>query len=205
MSDQEPIVIRSYRRVFNVERRIYRIDKWTVPIPGGIELRAVVYFIGAELLIILVGALPLLGLPLELVGWQYKYVIAPLAVAVLGTRVTPDGRPAHRYVGSLIGYLFRRHRTAGAHAAPLEDEPVPYQPGAWVTPDAQTPGLRRARVKGPATVRFRDQVVADTPTGSRFQRRRRVRPNQQGRRPNKRQEITDSVAVKPDETVEIIP
>lgn len=207
MSDaHEPIVIRSYRRVFNVERKIYRVDKWTIPIPGGVPLRAVIYFIAAELALLLLSHLPLLSLPLGLIPWQYKYVVIPLGIAVLGTQVTPDGRPAHRYVGSLVGYLLRRHRLAGGHAAPLEGEAVPYQPDTWITPDSQTPTLRRARVKGPATVHFREQVVADPPTTARrFTRRRRVRPQQRGRRLNKRQEITDSVAVKPDETVEITP
>lgn len=204
MSPREPIVIRSYRRIFNVERRIYKVDKWTIPVPGGIELRAVVYFIGSLLLILFLTILPLIGDALALLGWQYKFVIFPLAVAVFGTRVTPDGRPAHRYMFSLIGYVLRRHRVAGAHAAPLEDEPIPYEPDVWIVPDSRAPELRRARVKGPAVVYFRDQVVADVPTGSRFQRRRRIRPSA-GRRPRKRQEITDNVAVKAGETVEITP
>ena len=40
----ERVVIRSYRRVFEVDRRIYRVDRWALPVPGGVPLRAVGYF-----------------------------------------------------------------------------------------------------------------------------------------------------------------
>lgn len=199
---RDPIVIRSYRRIFNVDRRIYKVDKYALPVPGGIELRAVVYFIAAELAILFLTVLPVIGDALGVIGWQYKFFILPLAVAVLGTRVTPDGRPAHRYVASLVGYSLRRHRVAGAYAAPLEDEPGTFQADVWVTPDSHSADLRRARVKGPATVHFREQVVADVRTGSRLQRRRRVRARD-GRRAGKRQAVTDNVEVKAGETLEI--
>ena len=39
------MVIRSYRRVFEVDRRIYRVDRWALPVPGGVPLRAVGYFV----------------------------------------------------------------------------------------------------------------------------------------------------------------
>ena len=47
------MVIRSFRRVFEVDRRIYRVDRWPVPVPGGIPLRALGYFLAALLLILL--------------------------------------------------------------------------------------------------------------------------------------------------------
>ena len=59
------MVIRSYRRVFEVDRRIYRVDRWALPVPGGVPLRAVGYFAAALLAMIAAGALPGIG---ELVG-----------------------------------------------------------------------------------------------------------------------------------------
>src|SRR5918992_1366740 len=35
----ERLVIRSYRRVFEVDRRIYRVDRWALPVPGGVPLQ----------------------------------------------------------------------------------------------------------------------------------------------------------------------
>ena len=54
-------MIRSYRRVFEVDRRIYRIDRWALPVPGGVPLRAVGYFVAALLAMIVAGSLP--GVP----------------------------------------------------------------------------------------------------------------------------------------------
>ena len=52
------MVIRSYRRVFEVDRRIYRVDRWALPVPGGVPLRAVGYFAAALLAVIAAGELP---------------------------------------------------------------------------------------------------------------------------------------------------
>src|SRR5436309_7851531 len=91
------LVIRSYRRVFEVDRRIYRVDRWALPVPGGVPLRAVGYFAAALLAVMVAGALPATG---ELVGAlsaPIRYVVLPLAVAVLATQAAPDGRAAHRF------------------------------------------------------------------------------------------------------------
>ena len=50
--------IRSYRRVFDLERRIYRIDRMRLN-PGGVPVRGIVYF-----LVLLCGALMAARLPL---------------------------------------------------------------------------------------------------------------------------------------------
>ena len=43
----DSLIIRSYRRVFEVDRRIYRVDRWALPVPGGVPLRGVGYFAAA--------------------------------------------------------------------------------------------------------------------------------------------------------------
>src|SRR5215213_11221217 len=81
----ERLMIRSYRRVFEVDRRIYRIDRWALPVPGGVPLRAVGYFATTVLLMLLLGGLvAFLSPPL-------RFVVVPLAVAILGTQAAPDG------------------------------------------------------------------------------------------------------------------
>ena len=55
------LIIRSYRRVFEVDRRIYRVDRWALPVPGGVPLRGVGYFAATLALVILLGALPAVG------------------------------------------------------------------------------------------------------------------------------------------------
>ena len=49
------VIIRSYRRVFEVDRRIYRVDRWALPVPGGVPLRAVGYFAATVLAVVILG------------------------------------------------------------------------------------------------------------------------------------------------------
>src|SRR4051794_19240483 len=91
------MVIRSYRRVFEVERRIYRVDRWALPVPGGVPLRAVGYFVAALLAVIVAGSLPGIGALVARVSAPLRFVVAPLAVAVLGSQAAPT---AARRTGS---------------------------------------------------------------------------------------------------------
>jgi hypothetical protein len=48
----DSLTIRSYRRVFEVDRRIYRVDRWALPVPGGVPLRGMGYFAAAVALVV---------------------------------------------------------------------------------------------------------------------------------------------------------
>src|SRR3954468_23269241 len=98
------VTIRSYRRVFEVDRRIYRVDRWALPVPGGVPLRAVGYFAAAVLALVVVNGLPLTGALVRLLSPPLRYVVLPLAVAILGTQVAPDGRAAHRFALDWLCY-----------------------------------------------------------------------------------------------------
>src|SRR3954470_4125082 len=104
----EPLIVRSYRRVFRVDRRIYRVDRWALPVPGGVPLRGVVYFAIVLLAVIGEGELPLIGDLVGLLSPPLRYVILPLGIAVLGAQASPDGRPAHRFVGDWMHARVRR-------------------------------------------------------------------------------------------------
>src|SRR5215218_5084795 len=118
------MVIRSYRRVFEVDRRIYRIDRWALPVPGGVPLRAVGYFVAALLAVILVGALPGAGELMSGVSAPLRFVVGPLAIAVLGTQAAPDGRAAHRFAWDWLRVRVRARRRCAGRVVPLEGEPV---------------------------------------------------------------------------------
>src|SRR6185437_15508298 len=108
MSDQ--MVVRSYRRVFRVDRRIYRVDRWALPVPGGVPLRGLGYFLATLLFVLLGGRLPGLAPLLELLSAPLRYVVLPLAVAVLGTQAAPDGRSAHRFAWDWLRLRMRARR-----------------------------------------------------------------------------------------------
>src|SRR3954452_3278695 len=112
----ERLVIRSYRRVFEVDRRIYRVDRWALPVPGGVPLRAVGYFAATVLLMIVLGRLP----AIREISAALRYVVIALAVAVLGTQAAPDVRAAHRFAWYWLRFRLRSRRHCGARREPLE-------------------------------------------------------------------------------------
>jgi len=104
--------IRSYRHVFDLERRIYRVDRIRLN-PGGVPVRGVVYF-----LVLLGGAvaaarLPLLGIAARTAPWYVRDVALPALIAALLTVVRLEGRPFHLAVRALLRFHFGPRRFAG--------------------------------------------------------------------------------------------
>jgi hypothetical protein len=148
------MVIRSYRRVFEVDRRIYRVDRWALPVPGGVPLRAVAYFVAALLAVLAAGSLPGIGELVAGVSAPLRFVVAPLAVAVLGTQAAPDGRVAHRFAWDWLRLRLRARRRCGGRVVPLEGEPVAWHGELALRWDGEGAQLRRGRVRGPVRVTF---------------------------------------------------
>src|SRR3954467_2962360 len=152
MSD--PVMIRSYRRVFEVDRRIYRVDRWALPVPGGVPLRAVAYFAVALLAMIAAGALPGTSELAGALSAPIRLVVIPLAVAVLGTQAAPDGRAAHRFAADWVRLRWRARRQSAGRRVALEDEPVAWHGELAVRWDGDGAELHHGRVRGPARVTF---------------------------------------------------
>src|SRR3954469_9817255 len=158
MSDR--VLIRSYRRVFEVDRRIYRIDRWALPVPGGVPLRAVAYFATTVLLMLLLGGLvAFLSPPL-------RFVVVPLAVAGFGTQAAPDGRTAHRFAWAWLGSPLRARRRSAGRVVGLEGEPMRWDGELAVRWDADGAELHVGRVVGPARVTFNVPTTFGEPGGA---------------------------------------
>ena len=153
----ERMVVRSYRRVFRVDRRIYRVDRWALPVPGGIPLRGIGYFALALGLVLVLGRLPGIGELVSVLSAPLRYVIVPLAVAVLGLQAAPDGRVAHRFRRLAALRLRGRRRSAGRRV-PLDGERIAFGGTLATVWDERAPDLHRARVRGPARVTFNRAV-----------------------------------------------
>jgi hypothetical protein len=145
------MVIRSYRRVFQVDRRIYRVDRWALPVPGGVPLRAVGYFLGALLAVLALGRLPWFGE----ISAPIRFVVLPLGVAVLGTQAAPDGRVAHRFALDWLRLRWRARRRSAGRPIGLEGEPIPWHGELGVRWDGDAAQLHAGRVHGPARITFR--------------------------------------------------
>jgi hypothetical protein len=148
------VIIRSYRRVFEVDRRIYRVDRWALPVPGGVPLRAVGYFAAAVLAVVILGNLPGTEELVGLLSPPLRYVVLPFAVAVLGTQAAPDGRTAHRFAADWLRFRLRARRRVAGRVVALEGEPVCWDGELAVRWDPDGAELHRGRVKGPARVTF---------------------------------------------------
>jgi hypothetical protein len=145
------IEIRSYRSVFDLERRIYQVDRLRLN-PGGVPVRGAAYCVTLVVLALLAAALPLLGAVVRVLPWYLRDLAGPVSGAALLTAVRVDGRPFHQALVVLVRY-------AVGPRLVLADRPVPapgrrWRPGEMVLlPDGSEGRLRRLRCTGPASVR----------------------------------------------------
>jgi hypothetical protein len=101
------MLIRSYARAFPSDRRIYRIDRWAVPVPGGLPLAASAWYLAFALATFGLSQLPGLNLIAGVVGWPALMLIGPGAAAVFITRRTPDGRSLPSYAIAALRWKAR--------------------------------------------------------------------------------------------------
>jgi TcpE family len=161
------MIVRSYRRVFEVDRRIYRVDRWALPVPGGVPLRGVGYFAVAVVTVILLEQLPGIGDLLGALAAPLRFVVLPLAVAIVATQAAPDGRPAHRFALDWLRLRIRARRHSAGRPVPLEQEPIAWHGTLAVRWDEHAPHLHRARVRGPVCVAFTAPVELRDRRGGR--------------------------------------
>ncbi len=142
--------IRSYRTVFELERRVYRIDRLRLP-PGGIPMRGAVYGIALVLAIALGSTLPLVRVVASTVPWYVRDVAVPVALAALLTIVRLEGRPFHVAVRALM-----RHRLGPRWLRGLRPASPPgtlWWPGELLMlPDGSDGSWRAFAFSGPGAV-----------------------------------------------------
>jgi hypothetical protein len=149
------IEIRSYRAVFDLERRIYRVDQLRLN-PGGIPVRGVVYFLAILLVTLLAGSLPLAGAAIGALPWYLRDLALPIASATVLSVIRIEGRPFH-----LSAYALLRYRVASRR--PIGDRPAGVRlrgatDARWrpeeilMLPDGSDGGMRRLRYTGPGAV-----------------------------------------------------
>jgi hypothetical protein len=142
--------IHSYRRVFELERRLYRIDRVRLN-PSGIPVRGVLYALAGIVGAVLVARLPLLGRLVTLVPWYLRDVAGPIASAALLASLRVDGRAFHHTFMALIRLRVRRARLGVPRSSAIPRRP--WSPGDMVLlPDGSDARLRRLRYTGPGVV-----------------------------------------------------
>jgi len=145
-----PIEIRSFRRVFDLERRIYSIDRLRLN-PGGVPLRGVVYFLALVFLGLLTAVVPVVGVVSRSLPWYLRDVGLPAAAATVLSAIRIEGRSFHLAALALV-----RHRLEPAHLAccrRADSAGARWRPQPIVIlPDGSDSRLRRLRYTGPGAV-----------------------------------------------------
>jgi hypothetical protein len=142
--------IRSYRRVFDLERRIYRVDRLRLN-PGGIPVRGVVYLLVILSVRLVAGKLPLLASVVGLPPWYLCDLALPVASAAVLTMIRVEGRPFHLAAFALGRYRSGQRWFAGVRPCPAIG--ARWHPGEIVfLPDGSDGRMRRLRYTGPGAV-----------------------------------------------------
>jgi hypothetical protein len=148
-------LVRSYRLVFRRRWRIFRIQGWRIPVPGGIELRLLGYWLASLAAIAVLARLPLLGALVSTTPASLRLLALPLGAAWLLCRWEIDGRPPHRALAGLLSWrLCPSHLAALRRVPPPDSELTPLDCIA-ATPDLSAPFYPCGRLTGPARLLLR--------------------------------------------------
>jgi hypothetical protein len=141
------VEVRSYRRVFDLERRIYRVDHLRLN-PSGVPLRGVVYFLALAAATSLTARLPGAGAIVGALPWYVRDLALPGVLAALLAVVQIDGRPFHLAARAVVRFHARpRTHTRGCFDGGRAG--VWLAPPLLMIPDGSDPRIRRFRYTGP--------------------------------------------------------
>jgi hypothetical protein len=142
--------IRSYRRVFDLERRIYSVDRLRLN-PAGVPVRGVVYFLAILAASLLAGALPLLGGLVSGLPWYIHDLALPGALATVLSVIRVEGRAFHLAAYALVRHWLGPRRLIGTRACPAFG--ARWRPRELLMlPDGSDARPRRMRYTGPGAV-----------------------------------------------------
>jgi hypothetical protein len=142
--------IRSFRRVFDLERRIYSIDRLRLN-PSGVPVRGVVYLLAAVAASLLASALPLVGQLLGALPWYLRELALPALLATVLAAIRVDGRTFHLAARAQLRLAIGPKRIVGLRDRAQAD-------GRWrppdivLLPDGSDGRLRALRYTGPGAV-----------------------------------------------------
>jgi hypothetical protein len=171
----ETKVVRSYRLVFRRRWRIFRIGNWRIPLPGGLELRLIGYWLACLAAVSVLGRLPLLGITVAAMPPALRLLAIPLVAAWALCRWELDGRPPHRALLGLAGWWLRARVLAAGRRVPGPGSEISPLGTVVLAPDLRSPLLPSGSIDGPARLLLRYPVEARR-RGRRARLRRRPGP-----------------------------
>jgi hypothetical protein len=144
--------VRSYRRVFDLERRIYRVDRLRLN-PGGVPVRGVVYVLATLAAVLVASRLPLAGLAMRALPWVVRYLAIPGLTGTLLAVVRIEGRSFHLAALALLRHRIQRRTPSGMRTARRElSRGVRWSPQALLMLADGGDAPRRLRYSGPGAL-----------------------------------------------------
>jgi hypothetical protein len=144
------IEVRSYRRVFDLERRIYSVDRVRLN-PGGVPVRGVLYFLALLAAGLVASGLPLIGSLFGVLPWFVRDLALPGAGAAVLSVIRIEGRVFHLAAQSLVRYWTAPRRLAGVRRC--ESVGDMWRPDEiLLLPDGSDHHMRGLRYTGPGAV-----------------------------------------------------
>jgi len=157
-AEQSHKVVRSYRLVFRRRWRIFRLQNWRIPLPNGLELRVIGYWLVCLAAFLLLGRVPLLGEVLISLPESLRLVALPVAGAWFLAQWEIDGRSPHRALIGILGYWLRPRALAGFRRCPVEGQVLVPLERVSQAPDVSGSRYPRGCLVGPAKVLLRYPV-----------------------------------------------
>jgi len=152
-------VVRSYRVVFRRRWRIYRLQNWRLPLPGGLELQSVGYWLACLAALALLARIPLIGLVVGALPPSLRLLALPVAGAWALSRWELDGRSPHRALAGLAAWRMRPRILAALRRCPAEGAALALAAKVAIAADLYGPSYPRGRLRGPARVLLRYPVA----------------------------------------------
>jgi hypothetical protein len=145
--------IRSFRRVFDLERRIYTIDKLRLN-PAGVPVRGVVYALALLAAILLASRVPVTRSLLGALPWYLREIALPAGAATVLATIRVDGRTFHLAARAHLRLLTAPRSVSGLSRPSAVG--VRWQaPDLLFLPDGSDHRLRAIRYHGPGAVLIR--------------------------------------------------
>lgn len=182
---RQGVAVRSYRDVVDqIERRIFRVDRWRLPAPHGVPVRAIGYALAILGAVLVLDALPLIGELLGLLPGSVLYLAVPALGGWALQATDVDGRPPHHVVAATARFWLAPRTLAGLRRAPAVGTTLAPVEAVQIAPAGDDARYRPGRVRGPATVVLRYPaelapervgVRAESDPASRLASARRIR------------------------------
>jgi hypothetical protein len=142
--------IRSYRRVFDLERRVYSVDRLRLN-PGGVPVRGIVYFVSLLVASLLGGRVAFLGSAIHALPWYLGDLALPALGAMLLSVIRVEGRTFHLAARALVRHSLTPRGICGL-SRPASTARRWRPDEILILPDGSDGRMRRLSYRGPGAV-----------------------------------------------------